>query len=143
MLFLVLYSYISLFLMQYWVKNSMVLYLKSFDQFYMLEIEVRLFYIILNNISYSKAWKKNYLNWFLSNGDILSRETSFNEKLKKETIERKSRMSICFIAIQRYVVKYIGYGLLLRKRRYKNVLSTEQENRLALISIRLFEIEMN
>lgn len=38
---------------------------------------------------------------------------------------------------------YVGYGLLLRKRRYKNVLSTEQENRLALISIRLFEIEMN
>lgn len=129
--------------MQYWVKNSIVLYLKSFDQFYILEIEVRLFYIILNNISYSKAWKKNYLNWFLSNGDILSRETSFNEKLKKETIERKSRMSICFIAIQRYVVRYIGYELLLRKRRCKNVLSTEQENRLALISIRLFEIEMN
>ena len=64
---------------------------------------------------------------------------SWKEKRKRKissTIERKKRnvFSSRRDATTRYVVRYVDYGLLLRKRRCKNALSTERENRLAFIS---------
>lgn len=54
---------------------------------------------------------------------------------RANTIGRKRRPSFRFVAMQRrYVVRYVYYGLLLRKRRCKNVVSTEQGNRLKMVA---------